>query len=88
MSASVGRRRTPSYSRSHARHIHGHKRACRYLVDALNTVATDVNTVSGNLNEFLDLQAEAVDGLATALSMAHMVGGNKSIPWQTLDLFE
>ena len=44
----------------------------RYLADALNTVATDVNDIASNLNDFLDLQAEAVDSLGTSLEMANM----------------
>ena len=43
-----------------------------YLANALNTVATDVNVIANNLNEFLDLQAEAVDSLGTSLEMANM----------------
>mmetsp|Transcript_89330 Transcript_89330/g.255053 ORF Transcript_89330/g.255053 Transcript_89330/m.255053 type:complete len:147 (+) Transcript_89330:414-854(+) len=43
-----------------------------YLADALNTVATDVNDIASNLNDFLDLQAEAVDSLGTSLEMANM----------------
>ena len=42
------------------------------MADALNTVATDVNDIASNLNDFLDLQAEAVDSLGTSLEMANM----------------
>lgn len=42
-----------------------------YLIDALNTVATDVQTISQNLDQFLELQNEAVEGLSTSLQSAN-----------------
>lgn len=38
-----------------------------YLVDALTTVVGDINAVASNLEQFVDLQADAIDGLSSKM---------------------